>query len=1045
MKQYYIKLLCLTFCLFFSMSAFSAEIVTIGGLKYELNGSEAYVAGYEGTPTDVVIPETVESDGQTFRVTQILDNAFNSCNSITSLTSTGTNLWLVGDNAFNSCEQIKEVNLSCQRIGYKAFYNCSNLKKVVLSGVNTIGLGNYQEGVRYIQWEYDVHSGYTFANCPNLVCIDLGRALVNVSNDIFQNCTKISYIVIPSSCKHYYLVGASASEYIVRNYNFDDYLSMFSGCTRLQSIIYLGDQTSQCGSNATIYYPKDKIQWGSTSYDYQGKAPTVTFTSDMPAGFEVTAYDISALEKNVGTYTQNVPFTFANNDMSFDVEIPYEYTINPVTLKAKVSDASRQYGDANPQFSSTYTGFVNNEDASVVTSHGSYTTTATAKSDVGTYAIKQTGATAQNYVFEYEDGTLTVEKASLTMTANDKTMTYGGTIPTFEAKYEGLKNNEVQPVWITEPSLSTTATSASKVGTYPITISNAEAKNYQLTLNDGTLTIGKAELTVKADNNSRTYGETNPEFTLSYTGLKNDETAPEWEKLPTIETTADAKSPVGTYPISIKDAVAVNYNITAEEGLLTINKAALQITPKDATRQYGESNPKFELSYVGLKNNESVPEWVTEPIISTSATKESSVGDYSIQVTAAEARNYSLEKKVGTLTITKAPLTVGLNNYSRKYGEANPTFGFYYNGLLNGDITPQWTTMPTITTDATPWSDVGEYTITGTGGEMKNYEATEIASGLLTITPASLTIRANNCSRLYFEENPELSFSCIGFMGYDDVSVLTQKPRITTSATKKSNAGTYIIEIGDAESKNYTISYVKGQLTINKRQLSVSTKNYTRAYGEDNPLFELSYSGFVNNEDEDVLLSKPKATTAAKKDTDVGVYDIVIADGVAENYAFSYVGAKLTIEKAYQTLTWDQNLKYIKQYSQIELLATASSGLDVKYTVEGSQICSITQIGKKQYLDCSEEGETVIVAIQEGDKNYWQTTKIYKPITISRILKGDANDDDMINVADIVAMVNYVKKGITTNFNKAAADINGDGVVDDKDITIVNNIIMGKE
>ena len=81
-----------------------------------------------------------------------------------------------------------------------------------------------------------------------------------------------------------------------------------------------------------------------------------------------------------------------------------------------------------------------------------------------------------------------------------------------------------------------------------------------------------------------------------------------------------------------------------------------------------------------MKNNESVPEWTIEPVITTSAIKTSSVGEYAIQVTTAEARNYTLEKKTGILTITKAPLTVGVNSYNRKYGEANPTFELYYIG-----------------------------------------------------------------------------------------------------------------------------------------------------------------------------------------------------------------------------------------------------------------------------------------------------------------------------------------------------------------------------
>ena len=182
--------------------------------------------------------------------------------------------------------------------------------------------------------------------------------------------------------------------------------------------------------------------------------------------------------------------------MSFDVKIPYTYTINPITLTAKVNDATRLYGDPDPQFTSTYTGFVNDEDASVILSHGSYEPTASIKSGVGVYAIKQSGAQAQNYVFNYEDGILTVNKAPLTMTANDKSMSYGSNVPTLDAKYEGLKNNEAEPSWNTMPEFSTTGNETSKVGTYPISISNADAKNYELSIREGVLTIEKAELTV---------------------------------------------------------------------------------------------------------------------------------------------------------------------------------------------------------------------------------------------------------------------------------------------------------------------------------------------------------------------------------------------------------------------------------------------------------------------------------------------------------------------------------------------------------------------
>ena len=964
MKTKNIKIKSLIFCLLVSMNVWGVN-KTIENISYSLNTSDRTATVIGSSLVDVVVPETIVYDGVTYRVEAVESEAFYKNSIIKSFKSSS----------------IRYLYSSTETRG--CFRGASNLKEVYFENLSIIG-------------------NYAFKEASSLRKIQVGDKLVSIGEDAFKGCSMLKYIVIPQTI--------SSIEY-----------GAFYGCTNL--FIICLRQGKATGYSSQTIYPSSFFSFDKNTFTYNGKAPEVNYTfNGIGQGFQPTAVNMESLPTTVGWHTANLLCSFANDDMSFDVEIPFTYTINPVTLTAKVNDAQRVYGDADPKFETEYSGFVNGEDASVISSHGTYTTTATAKSDVGTYVVKQAGAMAENYVFEYEDGTLTVNKAPLTMMANDKTMTYGGSVPTLDAHYEGLKNNETAPAWNVAPTFATTASPTCKVGTYPITISGGEAKNYDVTTSNGTLTVGKAELTVRVENKSRLYGDSNPDFTLAYTGLKNNETIPEWEKSPAVETTANVQSAVGNYPISIKDAVAVNYNITPVEGTLTVNKAALKVTPKNVTRKYGEDNPLFALQYEGLKNNESEPEWTTTPTITTTASRKSSVGDYSIQLTSGVARNYTLEKNSGTLTIIKAPLTVGIKNCSRKYGEANPKFELSYDGLVNGETLPAWTVLPEITTEATAASAVGEYAITATGGVMKNYETSAIAPGVLTIAQAALLIRAKNASRLYYEENPELTYSCTGFVGNDNESALTVKPRMQTTAVLSSGVGIYPINISGAESNNYALSYENATLTVNKRELTVSTKNYTRAYGEENPEFELKYKGFVNNEDESVLLVKPQATTEADEESEAGEYDINIANGVAENYAFKYVGGKLTVEKAYQTLTWKQELGKVEQYEQIELLATASSGLDVTYTIEGAPVCSIVKIGKKQYLDCFGEGKAVVVAIQEGNQNYWQTPKIYKTIEIGNTtgidrLIADGGDDEEIydlngnRVKGLRRGVNIVKTG----------------------------------
>jgi len=451
---------------------------------------------------------------------------------------------------------------------------------------------------------------------------------VSIDSYAFTQCP-LNYIVIPQS-----ITSIKAS--------------FRSSC----KIICLREGFDGVALSQTIY-PSSFFTFNTNATEYNGIEPNVEYSfNGIGCGFHPTKIDMSQLDKNAGNHQVNFTCTFTNEDMSFTVDIPYTYTITPVQLTARVKNASREYGDANPQFQAEYTGFITGEDESVITNKGTFSTAANASSAVGTYDVTLSGATAQNYTFQYEPGTLTVTKAPLTMTPRNKTMTYGDRVPTLEVDYAGLKNNERKPAWVTEPQITTTGTSTSNAGSYPITIKGGEAKNYDVTFNQGTLTINKSTLTATTRNVTREYGDENPDFIMSYTGLKNGETEPAWAIAPTFASPATKTSPVGTYDITATGGEARNYQVQyVNTGKLTITKAPLTARARSYTRKQGEENPAFAVDYTGFKNGETKLVLTQEPIATTTANRNSQPGTYPITLSGGVAMNYDLSYVDGTLTI----------------------------------------------------------------------------------------------------------------------------------------------------------------------------------------------------------------------------------------------------------------------------------------------------------------------------------------------------------------------------------------------------------
>ena len=367
--------------------------------------------------------------------------------------------------------------------------------------------------------------------------------------------------------------------------------------------------------------------------------------------------------------------------------------------------------------------------------------------------------------------------------------------------------------------------------TYPSGVTATFAGDTNFTLSTGTaaLTVNKATLTVTADDKSREYGDGNPAFTAGYSGFKNGESfaTSGVTGSPSLTTTATAASPVGSYTITaaLGSLAATNYQFAFVNGTLTITKATLTVTADNKSREYGDPNPTFTASYSGFKNGESLAtSGVTgSPSLTTTATAASSAGSYTITAALGSlaATNYQFAFINGTLTITKATLTVTADNKSREYGDPNPAFTASYSGFKNGETlaTSGVTGSASLTTAATAASGVGSYTITASLGSLAaiNYQFAFV-NATLTVTKATLTVLADSQTKVLNAPNPALTVSYSGFKNGEVLATsgVTGAPVVTTTAMALSAVGSYPISVslGTLTAANYTFAFTAGTLTI---------------------------------------------------------------------------------------------------------------------------------------------------------------------------------------------------------------------------------------
>jgi len=273
----------------------------------------------------------------------------------------------------------------------------------------------------------------------------------------------------------------------------------------------------------------------------------------------------------------------------------------PYPLIITASNETQPYGGPTPKLNNvTYNGFVNGDGPASLTGTPACTTTATSTSPVGNYPINCSGLSSSNYLITFVSGTLNVTPVSLTVSANDASWQYGQANPALTASFGGFTNGD-GPGSLTGTLICTsTATASSPVSGSPylIVCSGLNSNNYTISYLPGQLTLTPAPLTITADNQTREYGQPNPTFTASFSGLAIGETAAVLTGTLTCTTTATPSSPVGSYPINCTGLSSINYIITFVSGTFSVTAVSPTVSgvsPRAIRRQSRRPNLTTEL------------------------------------------------------------------------------------------------------------------------------------------------------------------------------------------------------------------------------------------------------------------------------------------------------------------------------------------------------------------------------------------------------------------------------------------------------------------
>ncbi|NIG54508.1 MBG domain-containing protein [Chitinophaga sp. Cy-1792] len=434
--------------------------------------------------------------------------------------------------------------------------------------------------------------------------------------------------------------------------------------------------------------------------------------------------------------------------------------------------------------------------------------------------------------------TLTIRKAVLNVTADDKTRAYHETEPTFTYAISGYKYSDDETIVTGVANLTTTADLLSAPGTYDINVATGSlsAANYTFNLVKGALHIVKATQSINFPAiGDKTYGD--PAFTPAINASSSLPVILSATGPVTVNNNVLSITGTGTVTVTATQAGDANYLPAVTTQTFDIKKATLRVIADDKQKNYMEPVEALTYHFDGFVYNETAAVVSGAAVGSTSVNISSPLGTYPIYMAqqSLAAANYDFEMVPGSYTVGKGNQVITFTQPADMTYGATP---FQLAPTSNSSLPVAYRILSgpaTLSGNVISLTGAGDVTIEAYQDGNSSWNAATPVTRTFNVAKATVDIFVGNYYRTYLQGDPTFTFFISGLVNNDQPTVISGAPVITPASTHTSDVGVYDVNvgIGTLQAANYNFNLVHGTLTISQSNQGINFAPLNnRTYGD---------------------------------------------------------------------------------------------------------------------------------------------------------------------------------------------------------------------